>query len=150
MSVQVPPNSTGSVIDTFTTIAGLKERQVVIPPFSNQFSLFHIPAAATQATISAPAGGAGVKNVCTGIAFSTSTVGTAQTVISVALRDGATGAGTVLWSKQFILPVNVTVSESVAIPHIQGTANTAMTVEFSAAGVAASVQSVNLQGYTTN
>lgn len=148
MSVQLPPNSTGSVVDTVTTV-GAKERQTVMPPVGGQFSLFHIPAAATQATVSKAAGAAGVSNVATGIGFSITTVGTAQTVISVALRDGATGAGTVLWSKQFILPVNATISENVLLPHIVGTAATAMTLEFSGAGVAASLQSVNLQGYTT-
>lgn len=148
MALQVPPNSTGQVIDTLTTVAGA-ERQVTCRPAGGQFAIFHIPAAATQATITQAAGAAGVKNVATSIAFSITTVGTAQTVISVALRDGATGAGTVKWSKQFILPVNSTISESVSLPDIQGTAATAMTLEWSAAGVAASLQSVSLTGYTT-
>lgn len=148
MSVQIPPNSTGSVVDTVTTV-GAKERQIVQPPVGGQFSLVHSPAAATQATTSQAAGAAGVKNVATGVGFSISTVGTAQTVLSIVLRDGATGAGTILWQMQFILPVNTTLIHSVSLPHIQGTAATAMTVESSAAGVAASVISVNLQGYTT-
>ena len=148
MSVQLPPNSTGQVVDTFTTVAS-KERQAVIPPVNGQFNLFHIPAAATQATISQAAGAAGVRNVATNLSFSITTVGTAQTVISVALRDGATGAGTVLWSKQFILPVHSPISENVPLPHVMGTAATAMTLEWSAAGVAASLESVSLSGYTT-
>lgn len=148
MSIQLPPNSTGSQVDTFTTV-GAKERQTVIPPMGGQFSLFHIPAAATQATVTQAAGAAGVKNVATLLSYAIVTVGTAQTVISIALRDGATGAGTVLWSKQFILPVNATVNESVSLPHVQGSAATAMTLEFSAAGVAASLESVSLAGYTT-
>lgn len=148
MSVQLPPNSTGSVVDTQTTVAS-KERQCVIPPIGGQFSLTHTPAAAAQATISAPAGAAGVKNVATAISYSITTTGTAQTAIVVALRDGATGAGTILWSKTILLPTNSIFSETVQLPHIQGTAATAMTLEFAAAGVAASVQSVNLMGYTT-
>lgn len=148
MAVQIPPNSTGQVIDTATTVSGV-ERQAVIPPIGGQFKLFHAPAAATQATISAPAGAAGVRNIATFISFIIVTVGTAQTILSVVLRDGATGAGTVLWQKQFILPVNAVLSESITLPHLQGTAATAMTLEFSAAGVAASVQTVSLAGYTT-
>lgn len=148
MAVQIPPNSTGQVIDTATTVSGV-ERQAVIPPIGGQFKLFHAPAAATQATISQAAGAAGVKNVATAISFSIVTVGTAQTILSIVLRDGATGAGTVLFQKQFILPVNAVFSETVQLPHLQGTAATAMTCEFSAAGVAASVQTVNLYGYTT-
>lgn len=148
MAIQVPPNSTGQVVDTVTTVSS-KERQIVQPPVGGQFAVVHTPAAATQATISQAAGAAGVKNVATLISYIISTVGTAQTILSIALRDGATGAGTILWQKQFILPVNYTLSESVSLPHIQGTAATAMTLEFSAAGVAASVQAVSLAGYTT-
>jgi hypothetical protein len=148
MAVELPPNGTGQVVDTFTTVAG-KERQVTIRPQGGQFSLFNAPAAATQATVSQAAGAAGVINVATNISFCISTVGTAQTVLSINLRNGATGAGTVLWTKQFILPVNSTLSENIPLPDIQGSAATAMTLEFSGAGVAASVQSVSLQGYTT-
>lgn len=146
--LQAPTNGTGQVIDTQTTVA-LKERQVIIPPISGQFALYHNPAAATQATVSQAAGAAGVKNVASLLSYSILTVGTAQTSITVALRDGATGAGTILWQKTFILPVNTVISETIALPHVQGTAATAMTLEFSGAGVAASVQSVNLMGYTT-
>jgi len=146
--LQVPPNGTGQVIDTVTTVAS-KERQVTQRPVGGQFAVTNSPAAATQATISQAAGAAGVRNVATKVSFAISTVGTAQTVLSINLRDGATGAGTVLWTKQFILPVNTTFSENVDLPDIQGSAATAMTLEFSAAGVAASVQSVSLMGYTT-
>jgi hypothetical protein len=148
MSVQLPPSSTGPVVDTQTTVAS-KERQCTIPPFGGQFALTHTPAAATQATISQAAGAVGVKNVATLISYSFTTTGTAQTAIVIALRDGATGAGTILWSKTLLAPTNSVISESIALPHVQGSAATAMTVEFSAAGVAASVQSVNLMGYTT-
>jgi len=148
MSVQLPPNSTGQVIDTFTTV-GNKERQVTVPPVGGQFALYHNPAAATQATISQAAGAAGVKNVATKLSFSIYTGASAQTIITVGLRDGATGAGTVLWSKSVALPANSYWSENVDLPHIQGSAATAMTVEFSAAGVANSVESVCLMGYTT-
>lgn len=148
MAVQVPPNSTGSIIDTQTTV-GLKERQAVVPPSGGQFAVTHTPAAATQATISKAAGAAGVSNVATLLSYSIYTGATAQTIIVIALRDGASGAGTILWSKSLALPANSVISESIPLPHLVGTAATAMTVEFSAAGVANSVQSVNLAGYTT-
>lgn len=148
MAVILPPNSTGSQVDTYTTV-GAKERQIVIPPLGGQFSVTHTPAAATQATISKAAAGAGVSNVATLLSYSITTTGTAQGAIVIALRDGATGAGTILWSKTLLAPTNSIVSESIALPHIVGTANTPMTLEFSAAGAAATVQSVNLTGYTT-
>ena len=148
MSVTLPPNSTGQTVDTVTTVAG-KERGVTVPPNGGQFALYHLPAATAQATVTQPAGAAGVKNVCTGVSFTSVTVGTAQTIISVSLRDGATGAGTILWSMQFIQTTNQVLAVHVPLPHIAGTAATAMTFEFSAGGVAASVQSVSMQGYTT-
>ena len=148
MSVTLPPNSTGQTVDTVTTIAG-KERGVTVPPNGGQFSLYHLPAATAQATVTQAAGAAGVKNVATSISFASVTVGTAQTVLSVSLRDGATGAGTILWSLQFIQPVNNIFSMTAPLPHIAGTAATAMTLEFSAGGAAATIQSVSLTGYTT-
>ena len=148
MSLQVQPNGTGAVIDTFTTIAS-KERQVTIPPNGGQFAVYHTPAAAAQATISQAAGAAGVKNVATMRSFSIYTGATPQTILTVCLRDGATGAGTILWSKSIALPASSFWSENIPLPHVHGTAATAMTVEFSAAGVSNSVQSVALMGYTT-
>ena len=149
MSLQVPPNGTGSVIDTVTTVAS-KERQCVQAPVGGQFAIVHTPVAATQATITQAAGAAGVKNVARIVSFSLCTVGTAQAAaVQVNLRDGATGAGTILWSMTISCGTTTAVCHSVALPDIQGSAATAMTLEFSAAGVAASFESVSLVGYTT-
>jgi hypothetical protein len=151
MSVQLQPNGTGTVIDTFATVAA-KERQVVLlnAPPATQWAVAHTPAAATQATISQAAGAAGVRNVCTSISCTISTVGTAQTAALVfVLRDGASGAGTVLWSQQISLPVNTTFTIQLSGLSIPGTAATAMTLETVAANVAASFSSVSMSGYTT-
>src|SRR5271157_2830895 len=149
MSVQLPPNSTGQVIDTVTTVAGL-ERQCTQRPVGGQFAITHAPVAATQATITKAAGAPGVKNVATLVSFSLCTVGTAQAAaVTVVLRDGATGAGTILWSMTISCGTTTAVCHSVSLPDIQGSAATAMTLEFSAAGVAASFESVSLAGYTT-
>lgn len=212
MSVQIPPNSTGTVLDT-NTISG-KDRQIVnvgdpstganvlavnsagaaavsgaaadgatlagnpvlvagsdgtnaksiktasaanISAASQngtlakpgQWGVTHTPSSAAQATITKAAGGAGVRHVATSIAFSLNVDGTnAQTAIQVNLRDGATGAGTILWSmtikKQATEPATLFSITGLNIP---GTANTAMTLEFSAAGVTGSVESVSLTGY---
>jgi hypothetical protein len=153
MAVQLPVNSTGQVVDTLTTVAG-KERQIVmtncaVPGSGNAFNLFSVPATATQATVTQAAGAAGVRNVCNAISFGLQTIGTLQGVIQVNLRDGATGAGTVLWSMTIGLAVSTFFGFSVSGLNIVGSAATAMTLEFSAAGVAASSESVTLNGYTT-
>jgi hypothetical protein len=112
------------------------------------WAINHLPAAAAQATISKAAGAAGVKHVATSVSGAVSTVGTAQTAALVFnLRDGATGAGTVLWALQVSLPVNTTWSFFLGGLNIIGSAATAMTLETVAAPAAAAFASVSLTGY---
>lgn len=165
--VQLPPNSTGTIPDTKTV--GGKDRFIDVigdgtaantaavdsggslqisngPP---GWSVVSTPAAATQATATKAAGGGTVKHVCTSLAFSIAVDGThAQTLIQVNLRDGATGAGTILWSMS-ILKAATEGMTAFALGGLKliGTANTAMTLEFSAAGVTGSIESVSLTGY---
>lgn len=116
------------------------------------FSIFHNPAAGSQATITQAAGGANVRNVATGVCFSAgSTTAPVLTALTVNLRDGATGAGTVKMTFEVIIPAAT--GQNVAPICIQlpqpiiGSVNTAMTLEFSA-GLANLIESVSLQGYT--
>lgn len=93
------------------------------------FQVTSFPAAATVASASRVAAGAGVRNVCTEVTFSIDAVA-AQTIIFVTLRDGATGAGTIL--RQWIVPPQAAAgafSQTWSGLWIAGTANTAMTVE---------------------
>jgi hypothetical protein len=112
------------------------------------WSVTNTPAAATKATASKAAGGGTVRHVATSISVCTAQAGTAQTPIAINLRDGATGAGTVLrtWKMSSIIQDSKCV-ESSGLAMI-GTANTAMTIEFGAAGVAASEQTVTLTGFS--
>lgn len=166
MSVVLPPNSTGSTVGTLTT-GGKEYQQIQLVDATTvaqiqkvdsngaasvtrntDWSITHTPVAATQATISKGAV-ASTYHVCTSISFMVAVAGTAQTLIQVNLRDGATGAGTILWSMSILKTANeaptfVTISGLSII----GSVNTAMTLEFSAAGVADSVQSVALTGYS--
>src|SRR5260370_12187291 len=152
--IQIPPNSSGAVIDTHTTV-GAKERQVVIanaapPGNGTNWSKSHTPAAATQATVTQAAGAAGVKNIVRSIAFSLAVGAAAQTIIQVNLRDGTTGAGTILWRLSLLKASNEPMAIfSLSGLYIEGSTATAMTIEFSAGGVASSVQSVAMCGLTT-
>lgn len=126
------------------------------------FAVVHNPVAATQATISqtAPANAktamgitdqpAGVVPIIiTSVIGSIATNGTAATPVSLHLRDGATGAGTIKWSAILAAPANGAAMASqhgLAIPCVSGTA----TLEFSGAGVAASQESVAMSGYFRN
>lgn len=111
------------------------------------WSVVSTPVAATQATASKAAAGANMRHFCTGIYAAITTVGTLQGPIQLNLRDGATGAGAILWSMSFQLPVNGIAIVQISDLNIPGSSNTAMTLEFSAAGVAASQESVTLTGY---
>lgn len=116
------------------------------------WSINHVPAAATQATIARAAGAAGVRHVCTGIdgvLIIPPTVN--QPAIQLNLRDGTTGAGTILFSRQCgigaALAAGGMQEVSLSGLNIVGSAATAMTLEFSAAGAATTLQSVALTGY---
>lgn len=109
----------------------------------------HAPAVSLQATASKAAGAAGVKHVCTGVSFGFSArVAPAATTVTVNLRDGATGAGSVLMSWTFDLPAAVIVPYNVSFNgfNLPGSAATAMTLEFGAL-LTNLVEYVNLMGY---
>jgi hypothetical protein len=65
----------------------------------------------------------------------------------VRLRDGATGAGTIIWEQVVAAVANGCALVEVDGLSLIGSENTAMTLEFEAGGVAASVESVTLTGY---
>lgn len=113
-----------------------------------RWALINAPAAAAQATTS-KAAVAGVRHVadCVTIALSAIAAPTA-TAVSVNLRDGATGAGTVIWTQTLAAPAstgNFATTSTCGLALI-GSPNTAMTLEFSA-GIASVSESVSLSGY---
>lgn len=109
-------------------------------------------AAAGTPSASKAAGAAGVRHFATQVEISLSCTGTAQPSIQVNLRDGATGAGTILKSWTISAPTNASTGSAVnvvipfAVP-IPGSPATAMTLEFAAATAAATIACVNLQGF---
>lgn len=111
-----------------------------------EWAIEHRPAVSTQATITRAAGAAGVRHVCRSINASLVAVA-AQTIIDVLLRDGATGAGAVLWSTRVSAPAGGNVQISLTGLNIVGSAATAMTLEFSGAPVATNFEGVALTGY---
>jgi hypothetical protein len=94
-------------------------------------------------------GGGSVRHVATCVSVSVAAAGTAQPAVQVNLRDGATGAGTIVRSWQFAAPANDSANIDLCGLNITGTAATAMTIEFAAATAAATQASVNLSGYST-
>ncbi len=113
---------------------------------TQQWAIQQVPAAATQATISRAAV-AGRRHVATSVTVCVS-AGAAQGALAFNLRNGASGAGTVLWSA--LLSASAGQSMCVALPvNIAGSTNTAMTLESAAAPAASNFATVALTGYDT-
>lgn len=106
-------------------------------------TVVHNPVAATVA-IATVAAVVGVRHVCVGITASLATGATAQTPVHIFLRDGASTLGTIIWASVGAAPANSAVWWELPGLAIQGSINTAMTLEFEAAGVAASLESITL------
>lgn len=120
------------------------------PP--GNWSILHTPAANTQATISRAAV-ASTRHICTSIsAVLIAPAAVVSGTVQLNLRDGATGAGTILWSQTLLVGGATSISADRAIIQlsglqIPGSVNTAMTLEFSAAGGVSTLESVTLNGY---
>src|SRR5436190_6915216 len=127
------------IVDAQTPVAQYERltRRTMPAP---HWSVTHSPSSATQATASRAAGAAGLFHVadCVTATFAaTSSAPGAASQVTVNLRDGATGAGTVVASWDMTLPATA----NTASPpwqqcglHIAGSSATAMTLEFSGAG----------------
>lgn len=143
----------GTTYDRVTTgsAANLSAAQAPAPLLVTNpgtWAIAHAPAANTQATISRAAGAAGVRHVCKSITGSVlGLAAAAETTVSLRLRDGATGAGTILWEQTVLVAVSQQNGFALTDLNIFGSAATAMTLEFSAAGGANTTESVALSGY---
>jgi len=112
-----------------------------------------LPATATVATATKAAGAAGVRHVMLGATISVATGANAQPGIAVNIRDGATGAGTILFSVAVSCIANT--CYTLVLPFsawgypLFGTAATAMTIEFAVGGtiVAIAQAAVSAWGY---
>jgi hypothetical protein len=122
---------------------------LVTPP--GQWAVSHVPGATAQATI-AKAAVAGTRHVCTAIIVTLTATGSAPAaaVLGWTLRDGATGAGTILLAGRIAI-------EAVAgynVPpvllsglNIVGSVNTAMTLEFDSGAGNNTTEAVAMAGY---
>lgn len=107
------------------------------------------PAAGVQATISRAAVAA-QRHVCKGFSITLNAVGAIVVPVVVNVRDGGTGAGTILWSGRFTAPAGTTVVVTRDNLNLIGSVNTAMTIEFAAAPAAGDFQNVAMNGFTAS
>lgn len=131
-------------------IAGTTQPAAQLTALPGEWSVNHTPVANTQATASKAAGAAGVRHVCRSIsAMLNALTAAAETTVLLNLRDGATGAGTILWSLRLHAIPAGTTGIAISNLNIFGSAATAMTLEFAAAGGANTFESVSMSGYST-
>lgn len=120
--------------------------QMVAGP--SQWSAFATPALAAQATCNRAAGGAGVRHVCKTITFTLSaSTAPVATQMVIALRDGATGVGTIIWSLSIQVPAAAFIQNlHITGIDVMGSANAIMCLEFTAL-LANLNESVAMTGY---
>src|SRR5881394_1267777 len=142
----------GTALATFPTAVTLTSRNAVgaaVMVHSSRWSVVSAPAVSNQATASIAAEGS-VRHVVDCVAFSAaSTTAPALTALTINIRDGATGAGTVIWSYA-LAAANATGQNvppySICGLNLVGTTNTAMTAEFSIL-LANLVESISISGW---
>jgi len=112
---------------------------------SQAWAVVHAPVAATQATIT-KAARAGWRHVATSVTVCTVGVA-AQGPITFNLRDGTTGAGTILWTVTLAAPIGTSACQESPDLMAAGTSGNALTLESSTAPAATNFATVSLTGY---
>lgn len=105
------------------------------------------PAAATIATASRAAGAVGERHVCRSLCFTIAAVA-AQAPLEFVVRDGASGAGAILFRGRLSCVVGDSRDITLSGLNIVGSAATAMTVESVAAPAATNFATVSMTGYS--
>ena len=124
-----------------------------LAPRLRSFTGVHVPSAAAQATITIAAPGAGKKNVCTMLSVTAMATGagTAATLL-FELIDGATGGAAKLWTGRigFSASPGVSWPASLSDIWIEGSENTAMTLEVTTTPGTAISATVSIAGVIIN
>lgn len=114
------------------------------------WTINNFPSTATQATASqaapatAAAGGNQLRLRCLTVTLAAGA--TAATPLQAVVRDGATGTGTVIWTGALAAPANGSGVIVKCDQDLRATVGNALTIEFTAAGAAATQEAVSAQG----
>ena len=144
-----------TALNTFPTALTTTARNLVaaaVTEKSSRWTVVSFPAANAQGSASIAAEAA-VRHVVDCVTWSAdASAAVAAAAGNLAVRDGATGAGTVIWQAAIAHQVAAGAGIQTINPHtvcglnLVGTTNTAMTAEFNA-GVTGEVQAVSMSGY---
>lgn len=120
-----------------------------------QWTILNAPAVNTLATVTKAAGGAGVRHVLQALTpslfLATNANFTAVSPVYVVIRDGAAGAGTILY--QLIIALNAAAASGgicLQVPplNVIGSQNSSMTIEFTAAPGLTNFECISGSGYS--
>ena len=146
-SVRITDGTDEALIDAAKYLY-VRERAHILAPWIAQ----HAPGANVQATATKAAAGANTYNVCTAFSFIFAAGATAPTAINLGIRiiDGTSGGTTYLKSSTISLPATAGAMNGIALSGLwlPGSVNTAMTIEFSAAGGVNAIEAVWMTGVT--
>jgi hypothetical protein len=112
------------------------------------WSIHSDPAAGAQASATKAASGLGSSHVLTSICATLSAGAAASGIVKLYVRDGAAGAGPIIWSANLQVPAAGHGRIVLTDLGIAGSSNTALTVEFAAAAGAGSQENISATGYT--
>ena len=113
------------------------------------WSITNTPAVATQATVSKSAGASTIRHVATSVTWCVAAAATPQPPLLIHLRDGATGAGTIIKTWAVSAIASTAICGGISGLNMSGTGNTAMTIETAAAPAADVQATVGMSGYST-
>lgn len=128
-------------------LAGTTQPSALLAADPGEWTISNNAGAGNQSTVSKAAGAAGVRHVLRSF-FVSVQASVTSAVTTINIRDGATGAGTVLWTFMIETAANQSIPYGLSGLNIVGSAATAMTIE-QAAGVANLTAAVNASGYDT-
>lgn len=146
-------NSNGATLDFGKTASAANQAAssatnvpgIMLVTDPGNWTVTNFPATNVTATVTKAAGGAGVRHILTGVHFSLSgAAALATALLQCTVLDGAA----VLFTGVLSAPANSTGVISNNGLSLVGTANTAMTIQFSAAGGAGTQESVTMTGYS--
>ena len=152
-SLPAAVSATGDIVDAAGDMTGRGfMRHGGQGPAGNYWDVQHIPAVNTKATITQASAGAGKRNVCLGFVAIAASGTTAPAALQTQMNviDGASGGATLLWAETVVFAAIVGDTKRMVATGIwlPGTADTAMTIEFAAAGGANTFESVSMYGTT--
>jgi len=145
-----PPGTGATASATAGSIGSTTSNGATIVEKGGRWSTTSTPAAGSQSTASRAAGTGTLRHVadCVTVSAGAATAPGAATILTINLRDGATGVGTILWQTTIAAPAATGQHGTVYFCGLNliGSVTTAMTLEFSAS-LGNEQESVTLTGY---